>query len=93
MTLLEIFQNKSQFATRKVGNEMVLVPLKNNIANMNKMFTLNDVACFIWESINGKSTKKDILTSIIEAFEINLETAESDYDEFIESVSKMILEK
>jgi methyltransferase-like protein len=90
MTLLEIYNKKSQFATRKVGNEMVLVPLKNNIADMSEMFTLNEVACFIWESIDGRNTENVILTSVIEAFEIDLETAAADYDSFLESLSKMM---
>jgi len=90
MTLTEIYKKKSQFATRKVGNEMVLVPLKNNIANMTEMFTMNEVACFIWESIDGRNTENVILTSVIEAFDIDLATAEADYDSFIESLSKIM---
>jgi len=90
MTLTEIFQKKSQFVTRKVGNEMVLVPLKDNIANMNEMFTMNEVASFIWESIDGRNNENVILTSVIEAFDIDLETAAADYDSFLESLSKMM---
>ena len=92
MTLLDIFQNKSQFATRKVGSEMVLVPLKNNIAHMDKLFTMNEVACFIWENIDGQHTKDEILASITEAFDIDIKTAEIDYVEFIESITNMMNE-
>ena len=90
MTLTEIFQKKSQFVTRKVGNEMVLVPLKDNIANMNEMFTMNEVASVIWESIDGRNNENVILTSVIKAFDIDLETAAADYDSFLESLSKMM---
>lgn len=92
MTLLEISQHKSQFASQKVGNEMVLVPLKNNIAQMDKLFTMNEVACFIWENIDSITTKDEILTRIIETFDIDLKTAELDYTEFIESISNMMQE-
>jgi hypothetical protein len=91
LTLQEIFEKKSQFATRKVGNELVLVPLKNNIATMNEMFTLNEVACFIWESIDGRNNENVILTQVIEAFDIDLKTAEVDYDAFIENISKIMV--
>jgi len=90
MTLQEIYLKKSQFATRKVGKEMVLVPLKNNIATMDEMFTMNEVGCFIWESIDGRNNENVILTSVIEAFDIDLKTAEHDYDAFLESISKIM---
>ena len=92
MTLTEIFQNKAKFATRKVGNEMVLVPIKNNIATMNEMFTMNEVGCFIWDSIDGRNTENVIITSVVEAFDIDVKTAFEDYDAFIESVSKIMME-
>jgi hypothetical protein len=90
MTLTEIYQKKSQFATRKVGNDMVLVPLKGSIANMNEMYTLNEVACFIWDEIDGRNTENVILTSVIEAFEIDLESARADYDDFIAHLSNIM---
>jgi hypothetical protein len=90
LTLQEIYLKKSQFATRKVGKEMVLVPLKNNIATMDEMFTMNEVGCFIWESIDGRNNENVILTSVIEAFDIDLKTAEHDYDTFLESLSKIM---
>lgn len=90
MLLTEIAQKKSQFVTRKVGNEIVLVPLKNNIANMSEMFTMNEVASFIWENIDEKNTENVILTSVIEAFDVDIDTATADFDSFIESLSKMM---
>lgn len=92
MTLLEIFQHKPQFATRKIASEMVLVPLKNNIAYMDKLFTMNEVACYIWEKIDGENTKDEIVASIIEEFDIDIKTAEADYIEFIESITNMMKE-
>lgn len=90
MTLTEIFQKKSGFATRKVGNELVLVPLKGSVAHMSEMFTMNEVASFIWDEIDGRNTENVILTSLIETFEIDLETARADYDAFIVQLSEMM---
>ena len=90
MTLTEIAQQKSLFATRKVGNEMVLVPLKNNIATMNEMFTLNVVGRFIWEQIDGNTTETQIIQAITDSFDIDEHIAKNDFDTFIKSLTKIM---
>lgn len=90
MTLSEIFEHKPKFACRKVGNEMVLEPLAPSIATMNEMVTMNEVAAFIWDCIDGRNNEAVILTSVMEAFEINYETAKADYDSFIAQLSEII---
>lgn len=83
MTLIEIFLFKKHFATRPVGDELILVPVTSNVANMNELFTLNDVGSFIWHSIDGKRTEKDILNDLINEFSIDEQTARHDLSEFL----------
>jgi uncharacterized protein YpiB (UPF0302 family) len=92
MLLSEVFQLKSDFASQKVGTEIVLVPLKNNIAQMNKLYTLNEVACFIWENISENSTKEDIIQKITDSFDTNNKDAATDLDQFLEDLSQIINE-
>jgi methyltransferase-like protein len=89
MDLNKLFNSKSQFAIRNVGNEKVLVPLKNNIANMTEIFTLNEVGSFIWDKIDGKNTEEDIIIAITNEFDIDESTARKDLTEFIEKIEKL----
>jgi hypothetical protein len=86
MTLSEIHQKKSRFAVRNVGNELILVPLKNNIADMKEIFTLNEVGSFIWEKIDGKNSEDDIASAITVEFDIDHQTAKKDLAEFLEKL-------
>ena len=90
MELKEIFEKKSLFATRKVDNDLVLVPIKNNIANMNEIYNLNELGCFIWEQIDGIKTKGEIINNIILEFEVDGHTANKDFDEFIKNLEGII---
>jgi hypothetical protein len=77
--------------TRKTGNEYVLVPVANNIADMNSVFTLNETGAFIWEQIDGKRTLKDIIDLLTAEYETDNDTAEKDVFEFINSMKSFLI--
>jgi len=52
--LNSVVSHSPEIVTKKTGNEYVLVPLASNIADMNRLFTLNESGAFIWELIDGK---------------------------------------
>lgn len=90
MTLKEIFKLKPRFVTRQVGNEMVLVPIETNVANMNELFTMNGTACFIWNNINDSNTVEDIVNLLVQEFDIDSNTALADLKAFTESIGKVM---
>jgi len=90
MELHTIFKKKSRFAIRNVGNELILVPLKNNVAEMNEIYTMNEVGNFIWEKIDGKNNIEDIIFSVIKEFDVDEKTARKDFEKFLLKVSEMI---
>ena len=90
MNLDEIYKYKSNFASRKVGEELVLVPLKNNIANMKEIYTFNEVGAFIWENIDGRNDEASIINLITDEFSIDESTARKDFKDFIECLKKIL---
>ncbi|MDX9846043.1 MAG: PqqD family protein [Tenuifilaceae bacterium] len=90
MTLKEIFKLKPRFVTRQVGNELVLVPIETNVANMNELFTMNSTASLIWNSINDSNTEEDIVNLLVKEFDIDRETALVDLTSFTESIGKVM---
>jgi methyltransferase-like protein len=89
MNLSELFNKKHLFAIRNVGEEKVLVPLRNNIANMTEIYTLNEVGSYIWDEIDGKNTEKDIVKAITEEFDIDETTAQNDLYEFLKRLEEV----
>ena len=77
--------------TRKTGNEYVLVPLANNIADMNSVYTLNETGAFIWEQIDGKRTIRDLIDLLNQEFETDIETASKDVIDFIENMKEFLI--
>lgn len=89
--LKSILSQSASVVTRKTGNEYVLVPITNNIADMNSVYTLNETGAFIWEQIDGKRSIEDIIIELVNEYDIDKQNAESDVFTFIENISKYLI--
>jgi hypothetical protein len=85
-----LFQSSS-IVTRKNGNEYILVPITNNIADMNSVYTLNETGAFIWEQIDGRRNVEEIISTLITEYDIDAENAEKDVFSFIDKMSKYLI--
>ena len=81
----KIFAPSENVVSRKILDEMLLVPIRGRLADMQSLLTLNPVAEYIWEELNGRNTLGDILSGILETFDVDPETARMDLMEFIEA--------
>ncbi len=91
--LNSIISRSPSIVTKKTGNEYVLVPIANNIADMDSVYTLNETGAFIWELIDGKMSVGDIIENLINEYEIDKENATDDVFSFIDNMSKYLIIK
>ena len=89
--LKTILSHSKSIVTTKTGNEYVLVPVANNIADMNSVYTLNETGAFIWEHINGENSVEDIINVMMEEYEVDFITASDDLFSFIDEMSKYLI--
>lgn len=89
--LKSILSHSPSVVTRKTGNEYVLVPITNNIADMNSVYTLNETGAFIWEHINGKRSVEEIIIALTAEYDIDNENAKADVFAFVDNMSKYLI--
>ena len=89
--LSSILTHSHSIVTRKTGSEYVLVPVANNIADMNSVFTLNETGAFIWEHINGKNSVEEIINEVTREYEIDYRSASADVFSFIDNMSGYLI--
>lgn len=82
-----------RIVTKKTGKEYVLVPLAENIADMNSLYTLNETGAFIWEQIDGKKNVGEIIAALMEEYDIDEKTAFGDVLQFMENLSNYLIIK
>jgi len=91
--LKSVFSHSPDIVTKKTGNEYVLVPVANNIADMNSVYTLNETGAFIWELIDGTRNVEEIINSLVEEYNIDRQTATADILEFAENLKEYLIIK
>ena len=92
MTALNsVLSHSPSVVTRKTGNEYVLVPISNNIADMNSVYTLNETGAFIWELIDGKKEVEEIISELTKEYDIDVSTARADVMDFVEKMNKYLI--
>ena len=69
--LKSLLSRSKSIVTTKTGKEFVLVPVANNIADMNSVYTLNETGAFIWEHINGENSVEDIINEMTKEYEVD----------------------
>jgi len=78
----KVFKKNNNIVARRIADELFLVPIRGELANMQKIFTLNPVAEYIWQELDNKNLN-DICGGVTSAFNVKKERAESDIQEFI----------
>ncbi len=93
MSLKSIPSHSPSIVTRKTGNEYILVPIANNIADMNSVYTLNETGAFIWELIDGKRDLEEIISELVKEYEIDEASAKEDVMSFIKKMNEYLIVK
>ena len=89
--LNSILSHSPSVVTRKTGNEYVLVPVANDIADMNSVYTLNETGAFIWEQIDGKRTLEEIISILILEYDIDKDSASKDVFDFVGNMQEFLI--
>jgi hypothetical protein len=82
---------KPNFVARAVNNELVLVPLKNQVADMTELFNLNEVGQFIWNQLEENDTLDTLTAKICDEYEVDSNIAKEDLTHFLEDLENFIL--
>ncbi len=81
--LRKVFKKKEDFISRTIAGEVILVPLRGTLTDMQKIFSLNPVAGFIWERLDGQKSLAELRDEILATFDVEAGEAISDIQEFI----------
>ena len=83
MNLEQRYRKSEHVVFRKIHDEMLLVPIKDNVGDLGCIYSLNSTGAFIWECLNSTRRLGELKTMIVEEFEVGPEQAESDLCVFV----------
>lgn len=75
--------------TRKIAEETILVPISGNLANMQRIFSVNEVGASVWALIDGRRCVKAIKQALMKEFDVREDRLDRDLLEFIDRLRQL----
>jgi len=83
------YKRNENFVFRKIEDETILVPIRDNVGDLGFIYNLNEVGEFIWEQFDGTNGLLDIKEMILREFEVSSQKAEKDLFEFVSQLKQI----
>ncbi len=77
------FKKMEGIVTRNIAGEVLLVPIFDRLADIQRIFNLGSVAEYIWKELDGQKSLYGIRDKILEEFDAEKENVDLDLMEFI----------
>jgi hypothetical protein len=86
-----VLQHSQDIVCRRVGGESILVPIRQNVGNLDFVYTLSEVAADVWALLDGTHSIEEIIETICERYDVDLATAAADVTALITDLTEAAL--
>ena len=86
VVMSEVYAKNDAFVHREIAGESILVPVYGQVANMEAIFTLNEVATSIWNLIDGKRTLADVSAAVVDEYDVEQNEVDADLMELVQAL-------
>jgi hypothetical protein len=80
------FIKEQDFVTRRIAGETVIVPVRGRVAELNSIYTLNEVGTLIWQLIDGQTAVSQIIEAITREYQVAADQAAQETFDFLTSL-------
>jgi hypothetical protein len=80
------FVRNREVVTRQIDGELIIVPIRRGVGNLNSLYTLNSVGCVLWEYLHEGHTVPEMVQRVCDEFEVTVAQAQNDIQLFLDSL-------
>lgn len=80
------FVRNREVVSRQIEGELIIVPIRRGVGNLNSLYTLNAVGSVLWDYLAEGHTVGELVLRVCEEFEVSEEMARKDIQEFLDSL-------
>ena len=88
-SLNRIVQKAPSIVSRKIADEVILVPISRKAGEIDSLYALNEVGARIWELIDGDRSLEELRDAIVEEFEVSETEAQEDLTGLIDQLKEI----
>jgi len=82
----QCFKKHGDLVTRRIAGETIIVTVRSNVADLDCVYTLDEVGTRIWELLDGHHSLSRIAQAIQSDYEVTPEQACDDVVDFVGSL-------
>lgn len=83
-----IYKVKDGFVIRKVGLQVMAVPVGKRTSEIHGMIALTESGALLWDLLTGGADENSLINALLNEYEIDRETAKSDVCDFLSGLSE-----
>lgn len=73
---------------REILGEHILIPVGAALTDKTGLFNMSELGAFIWKLINESKNEVEILSAILEEYDVEKEVAKTDLEEFLQKLKE-----
>lgn len=77
------YVRNQEFIFRKIVDETILVPVKQNVAELNCIYSLNEVGSFLWQKLTEPQELSSLQSAVLSEFDASPEQVAVDISQFL----------
>ncbi len=85
----QIYRKDPSIVARQIAGEMLLVPIRQNVGDLESIYLLNETALFAWNHFDGSATLADIRTHLTQEFAVDEQQAGQDLLELVANLERV----
>jgi Coenzyme PQQ synthesis protein D (PqqD) len=87
------FVRNQEVVSRKIEGELIIVPIRRGVGDLNSLYTLNPVGSTLWEFMTESHTVNEMVERVCDEFDVREAQAQLDIESFLDSMleEKLVL--
>lgn len=79
---------KDGFMLRQIADTFIVIPLGEKVIEFNGLMTLSESGALLWYKLQKGASMEDLISSILNEYDVNEEIAKADVNQFVSSISE-----
>jgi hypothetical protein len=80
------YERNHDVVSRKIAGELIIVPIRSGVGDLNSLYTLNPVGSVLWDFMDQDHTIGEMVERICDEFEVTAAQAQQDIEAFLDSL-------
>ena len=85
----DIYQKDPSIVSREIAGEVILVPIRQDVGDLESIYTLNETAAQAWTLFDGSHTVNQVQDKIVSEYEVDEDEAQRDLIELIQQLEEI----